>query len=95
MREETRYYIDGFYSPFFNKEEAEAAELKYKENLKRWQDNSAQSKYEKLVHELKDCLYIDEERTMVTCSFDDLRIKHLIRICEKFAEDNKEYLKYY
>lgn len=94
MREETRYYIEGHSYPFFNKEEAEGAELRAKEAYQRWEDNSAQSKYEKLVHELYNCLYIDEN-TRATCSFDCLRIKAMVYACQKFAEENKQFLNYY
>lgn len=94
----TVYYIDGSIWPFTDKDEAEKAELAHKEKQKEWQENwdkhDPRLKLEKLIHELKECMNV-WEGTMATCSFDSIRVKGMVRTCQAFAKENKEYLNYY
>lgn len=94
----TVYYIEGSSFPFTNKDEAEKAELLHKEREKEWQANYNQNnpalKLEKLIHELKECQNV-WEGTICTCSYDVIRIKAMVRVCQEFADQHKEYLNYY
>lgn len=70
---------------------------RHDEALKSWlewaQTGSAEAKLNLLVNDLNKCQ--NTEGMVATCSHDTLRIKGMIRVCQKFIEDNKELLKYY
>lgn len=94
IKEKTIYYVDGIYYPFYNKEEAERVEEDLKKTFINLKEHSSKHKLEKLILDLKNAEYIPEG-TIATCSFDSLGIKNMVKVCQKFAEDHKEYLKYY
>ncbi len=48
----------------------------------------------KLVHELTECLDVPEG-IVVTCSHDAIRMKRMIHVCQKFAENYKSWLAHY
>ena len=70
----------------------------YEENLEKrrqsWAENSPRTKFDKLVYELEKAYDIHPD-TIATCSFTSLQIKGMVKVCQKFAEENKEYLNYY
>ncbi len=75
-------------------EEAREKEKEERDRSKAWEANTPDAKLDKLRFDLKDCLFIHPQ-TMATCSFDAIRIKKMVRVCQKFAEENKVYLDYY
>lgn len=94
MREETLYYVDGIASPFRTKEEAERAEKNQAEQRKLWLQNTPESKLNELCHRLKQCQYVHPS-TIATCTYDSIRIKSMIKVCQEFVEKNKEFLNHY
>lgn len=96
MRTEILYYVDGISWPFRTQKEALEAEAKHKEDCARWMENlhSPHTKMEKLIKDLENALHIPEG-TIATCTFSALQIKGLVRVCQKFVEEHKEYLNYY
>jgi hypothetical protein len=99
MKEVTLYYADctnGFLDSrgFATAAEALAVEKQHREFEERWKENSPETKLEKLISELNQCQIINPE-TIATCTFDSIRVKAMVRVCQKFAEENKQYLNYY
>ena len=94
MKEITTYYAEGIGRPFYSKEDCERVETELKERQKYWAENSSAAKFDKLTHDLKEAMYIHPD-TIATCTMESLVIKGMVRVCQKFAEDHKEYLNYY
>ena len=94
MQKITYYYADGVSQKFLTEEDALKAEEEHKQQIEYWKQNTAQAKYDKLCHDLKECMNV-WEGTIATCSFDTIRLKGLTTICKEFYETNKECLKYY
>ena len=94
MRQQTLFYAEGYSHPFSNESDCKKYEDDMKESIARWKDNSSKSKFEKLKHDLEQSTYIHPS-TIATCSFDAIAIKSMVKVCQKFAEENKEYLNYY
>ena len=94
MREETLYYAEGNPFPYLSKSAAEEWERKAAERRKHWLENTADARYDQLLQELKNCQYIPPG-TITTCSYDAIRIKGMVRVCQEFAQKYKEFLNYY
>lgn len=95
MKKITTYYADGYNWPFNSEEEALKKETELKEHQKQWfENNSSESKMKELLHNLEQSQYI-HPHTLATCTFDSIRIKMMVKVCQAFAEKNKEYLNYY
>lgn len=90
----TLYYAEGVSWPFDNEKDALSAEAKHKEDCARWIDNSPQSKMEKLIKDLENATYI-LPGTIATCPYTSIQIKGMVKVCQKFTEENKEYLSSY
>jgi hypothetical protein len=94
MRKITTYYAEGYNWPFNSEEDALKKEAELKERQKQWENNSPESKMKELLYNLEQCQCIHPQ-TIATCSFDCIRIKMMVKVCQAFAEKNKEYLNYY
>lgn len=94
MKKEIRYWPSDFSKHFGTEEECLAYEKKEEERKKYWEENSPKSKYNELLVKLEKAFVISED-TIATCTFDSLKIKGLVTVCQEFVEKNKEYLKYY
>lgn len=94
MKKETLYYAEGYSRPFLSEEACLKYEKQQEENIKRWKGNLPSSKLEKLKLDLDKAMYVSPS-TIATCTHDSIAIKQLIRVCQKFAEENKEYLNHY
>lgn len=94
----TVYYIEGSNFPYTDLEKAKKAEAKAIEQQKIWQENwqkhNPKLKLDKLISELENCMHIPEY-VVGTCTYDSMRVKGMVRVCQKFAEENKIYLTYY
>jgi len=88
------YYAENNWMPFSTQEECEKYEAEELVRAKRWLDNSATSKFEKLKNDLA-CARSISPGTIVTCSYDSLAIKRMVKVCQSFAEENKAYLSHY
>lgn len=94
MQKVITYHADGYFHPFATEEEALAYEARMKELWARLADNSSSSKFNLLVAELEAARVIPEG-TLATCSYESLAIKAMVKVCQKFVEDNKKFLDYY
>jgi hypothetical protein len=94
MKKIMHYYAEGISEPFFTEEEAIKAEEEHRKRIEYWTQNSAQAKYDKLCHDLKESLNV-WEGTIATCTHDTIRIKGMVIICKDFYEKNKHNLQYY
>jgi hypothetical protein len=94
MREVTKYYSEYSSRPFDSRLDCLDFEENYKKRAKEWESKSAASKLDQLRFELSQQVFIPDE-TIATCTFDALIIKGLVKVCQKFVEENKEYLDYY
>ena len=96
MRTVITYYVDGESYPYYDKEQAEKAQIAANERNQRWEENFKHPDIvlEKLVLDLKNSMFIPEG-TIATCTMRSLIIKGMVRVCQEFVEKNKEYLNYY
>lgn len=83
---------------YSSKEECEKYEAKERERVDRWIENMRQNSSAAKLEQLK----LDLEKantiwpgTLATCSYESLAIKGMVQVCQKFIEENKEYLKSY
>ncbi len=90
----TKYYAEGSNIPYSSEREALAAEERCKKLDEYWKSNSSSQKLESLQGQLQAAMFVPEE-IIATCSHDSLRIKSLVKVCQKFVEDNKGFLNYY
>lgn len=79
---------------FRSQAECEDYEKELTKKAKYWNENSPQSKFDKLIYDLERATDIHPD-TIATCSFTSLQIKNMVKVCQKFTEENKEYLNYY
>ena len=89
MQKIIHYYAEGISLPFLTEEAAIQAEKEHKERMEYWKQNTAQAKYDKLCHDLKESMNV-WEGTIATCSHDTIRIKSMVKICK----ENKHNLRY-
>lgn len=94
MISRTVYYVEGDNTIYNDEASALAAEKRIADQKTWWATNSTQAKYDKLLYDLKNALFV-HPMTVATCSHDTIRLKALTRICNEFYETNKECLKYY
>lgn len=94
MRKVVSYYAEGNALPFSNEEDCRKAEEEFLERAKRWQQETAEAKLDKLKHDLEQASIIPLG-TIATCSYTALAIKNLVKVCQAFVEQNKQYLNYY
>jgi hypothetical protein len=91
----TLYFADFGGTPYSSEAECLAAEAKERERQEYWRTHhDPRTKLEQLKAQLDAAMNIDP-RTIATCSFDSLQVKGLVRVCQAFAETNKQYLDYY
>lgn len=94
MKKVVSYYADGDPRPYDTKEEALRVEARNKEWYDGWLKNNVDTKLMILKDNLDKAMYI-HPGTIATCSFQSLQMKALVKVCQAFAEENKEYLNYY
>jgi hypothetical protein len=95
MRKVITYYADGIINRGYStEEEALKAEEQHKKMLESWKKNSSKGKLDKLIFDLQNACIIHPD-TIATCPFESLAIKGMVRVCQQFAEENKEYLSHY
>lgn len=88
-------YISDYSSRTFTaKEDCEKFENDLRSKMEEWAKKSAESKLDKLIFELKEESFIPIG-TIATCSYESLAIKRMVKVCQKFVEENKEYLNNY
>ncbi len=94
MQKITYFYAEGDNRPYSSEEEA----LKVEERNKEWREglinNDPHVKLSKLKDDLDKAMYI-HPATMATCTFSSLQVKAMVKVCQTFADVNKEYLNYY
>jgi len=94
LKMKTVYFSDYTNYSFLNKEDCEKHEEEYKKRIENWKKNTSESKLDKLIFDLNNSV-ITLPGTIATCSAECLAIKHMVQVCQKFAEENKQYLSYY
>lgn len=91
----TFYMAEGSNAVYTNPEECRAEEERRKNQQEEWKIRfDSYAKLEKLKTELDEAMLI-APGTIATCTANSLQIKALVRTCQKFVEENKDYLRYY
>lgn len=91
----TLYMTDSSWHVYHDKDQCAAAEEREKAQRAEWKGRfDPQTKLARLKAELDEAMHI-APGTIATCATTSLQIKAMVRVCQRFADENKEYLNYY